>query len=342
MKIWNGFQKGVNLGGWFSQCDHTEERYDTFIKDEDFTVIKSWGADHVRLPIDYELLEDENAEPVESGYARLQHVIDVCRENSLNLIFDLHKTAGFSFDANEGEAGFFESEKYQERFCRLWERIAERFGNNDDMLAFELLNEVTEQSYRDTWNRIADTCIGRIRALAPKIHILVGGYWHNSARSVKDIAVSYDENIVYNFHCYEPLIFTHQGANWIVGMDPEFRMPVTASFGEMDEAAKANGAVSFAIFEAFSPETTLSSDFFKDFMAEAVRTAEKHDVLLYCGEFGVIDRATPEDTVEWYKMIHEAFEEYGIGHAAWSYRQMDFGLSDGRMDSVRAELLRWL
>ena len=41
-------------------------------------------------------------------------------------------------------------------------------------------------------------------------------------------------------------------------------------------------------------------------------------------------------------MIHTAFEKYGIGRAAWSYRQMDFGLSDARMDGVRAELVKVL
>ena len=30
------------------------------------------------------------------------------------------------------------------------------------------------------------------------------------------------------------------------------------------------------------------------------------------------------------------------GRAAWSYRQMDFGLSDPRMDAVRPALLRYL
>ena len=63
------------------------------------------------------------------------------------------------------------------------------------------------------------------------------------------------------------------------------------------------------------------------------------NVPLYCGEYGVIDCASPEDALEWFRMIHEAFEHYGIGRAAWSYRQMDFGLSDPRMDDVRAELL---
>ena len=31
MKKLEGFQHGINLGGWLSQCDYTEERYSTFI-----------------------------------------------------------------------------------------------------------------------------------------------------------------------------------------------------------------------------------------------------------------------------------------------------------------------
>ena len=155
MRQFKGFQRGVNLGGWYSQCDHSEQRYDTFIRDDDFAVIRSWGADHVRVPVDYELLEDEAGKPRESGYVRLEHTVALCRANGLNMVLDLHKTAGFSFDPGEQEAGFFENETYQERFFRLWERIAEHFRSYSDMLAFELLNEVTEQAYCDTWNRIA-------------------------------------------------------------------------------------------------------------------------------------------------------------------------------------------
>ncbi len=176
MKIWQGYQKGVNLGGWFSQCVHTEEHYDSFITEADLPIIKSWGADHVRLPIDYELLEDADGAPRENGYERLARVIAACRDNGLNIVLDLHKTAGFSFDKGEGESGFFENEKYQERFCALWERIARRFGRSADTVAFELLNEVTEKEYCGEWNRIAAACINRIRAVAPDVTIIVGGY----------------------------------------------------------------------------------------------------------------------------------------------------------------------
>ena len=341
MKAWLGFQKGVDLGGWFSQCVHTAEHYDSFIKEEDFGVIASWGADHVRLPVDYDLLEGADGAPKEEGFLRLSRAANAAKANGLNMIIDLHKAAGFSFDPDEGETGFFENAALQERFCALWERLAERFGG-EKHLAFELLNEVTEKRYGPVWNHIASECIRRIRAFAPETPILVGGYYHNSAVAVRDIDVPLDGNIVYNFHCYEPLIFTHQGAGWIPTMDPAFRISVRSPYCEMDAAARVMAAESCAGLDKLPPNGRLDAGFFMDFMREAAETADKAGVPLYCGEYGVIDRASPEDALEWYKLINAAFRFYGIGRAAWSYRLMDFGLADERMDGVRKELVKYL
>ena len=52
MKEFKGFKKGVNLGGWLSQCDYREEHLESFITEEDFKRIASWGVDHVRVPIE--------------------------------------------------------------------------------------------------------------------------------------------------------------------------------------------------------------------------------------------------------------------------------------------------
>ena len=37
-----GFYRGVDLGGWFSQCDYSEDRMDHFITEKDFRVIAGW------------------------------------------------------------------------------------------------------------------------------------------------------------------------------------------------------------------------------------------------------------------------------------------------------------
>lgn len=113
----------------------------------------------------------------------------------------------------------------QERFYKLWEHIAKRYAVSDGSIAFELLNEVTEQSYKDIWNSIIKNCIERIRRIAPDTYILVGGYWQNSPDAVPDLEVPYDDKVIYNFHCYDPLMFTHQGAYWVENMDKNFRLP---------------------------------------------------------------------------------------------------------------------
>lgn len=310
-----GFYRGINLGGWLSQCDYSEERLNYFITEPDFEKIASWGLDHVRIPIDYNVLENEDGSFKESGFARIAKALELAGKYGLKAIIDLHKTAGFSFDEGEQETGFFDSDKYQERFYRLWEELAKHFGKDTENVAFELLNEVTEQRFSDTWNRVSCECIKRIRAYAPDTLILLGSYWNNSPEAVKDLEKPYDNKVIYNFHCYSPMEFTHQGAPWVKDLTD-----TKTNFEDMD----------------------ITPEFFEKLFAEAMETAKNNGTSLYCGEYGVIDRAAPEDALKWFKVINSVFEKYKIARAAWSYKEMDFGLSDSRMDGVREELIKYL
>ncbi|MCR4896017.1 MAG: glycoside hydrolase family 5 protein [Lachnospiraceae bacterium] len=341
MREFKGFEHGVDLGGWFSQCDHTKERYDTFVTEADFATIASWGLDHVRLPIDYELVEDAEGNEIPEGYDRIRKALELAGKNHLNVILDLHKTFGYSFDEGYGESGFFDNPALQERFCALWERLAKAFSGYGDALAFELLNEVTKKEYSDTWNKVAAECIARIRKILPEVKILIGGYYNNSIVALKDLDAPADENIVYNFHCYDPLVFTHQGAGWVSSMPADFRLSLDSTYGEMADASDrvCPGTCDLRDFPA---DEKFGVAYFDKCFADAVRIAEERNVPLYCGEYGVIDLASPEETVRWYRFISECFNKYKIGRAAWNYRQMDFGLSDDRLAGVREELLKLL
>ncbi len=317
MKKMIGFNKGVNFGGWLSQCNYEKEHLDTFITENDFKIAASWGLDHIRVPFDYNILENEDGSFSEEGFAYLDMAVNACKANGLNLILDLHKTAGFSFDYYaENESGFFDSQEYQERFYRLWEEVARRYGSLTPNVAFELLNEVTDADFIGAWNRIANECIRRIRKIAPNILILVGSYWNNSAATVQYLDAPYDENVFYNMHCYEPLKFTHQGAYWTTDIIPEERM-------------------------AFE-ESVTSEEYFEELFSTAIAKAEKHGSGLYCGEYGCIDVVSPEDTIKWYRTINAVFRKHDIGRAAWNYKAMDFGLSDDRLKDVHDELINLL
>ena len=311
-----GIRRGVNLGGWLSQCNYSAERLNHFIQAENIAQIASWQVDHVRIPVDYNVLEDDRGGYDAPGWERLDWALSECGKYGLKVIIDLHKTAGFSFDAGEKEGGFFDNGKYQERFYCLWEEIARRYGQRSETVMFELLNEVTDPGFIDAWNRISNEAIRRIRVLAPDTYILVGSYHNNSAPAVKDLAPPADERVVYNFHCYDPFIYTHQGAKWVKEL-------ADSPFVPFEESGATEG-----MFEArFAP---------------AIEAAEKYGAPLYCGEYGVIDKVPAEDAIKWYRVINAVFEKHGIARAAWSYKQMDFGLSDPYWDGVRDELVKLL
>jgi hypothetical protein len=61
--------------------------------------------------------------------------------------------------------------------------------------------------------------------------------------------------------------------------------------------------------------------------------------MLYCGEYGVNELADPESAVNWYKDIHTVLDKYGIGRAMWSYKGMDFGLSDGLLSCITDKIV---
>ena len=56
----------------------------------------------------------------------------------------------------------------------------------------------------------------------------------------------------------------------------------------------------------------------------------------------MIDIASPEDTLRWYRAIHAVFERHNIARCSWTYKGMDFGLVEPRYDGVRDELIKLL
>ncbi len=346
MRIFEGYQKGINLGGWLSQCvSYDEKHFDEFITKKDIEKIASFGLDHIRVPVDYDVFMKETSEQDvinEKGMSHIEDCIGWCRETGLNMILDLHKAKGYMFDSQAvADADlFFKDEMLQESFYETWEMFAEKFGKYHDMLAFELLNEVVNADYEDKWNEIAGNTIKRIRRIAPDSYIIVGGVHYNNVFKVAGISVPIDDKIIYNFHCYEPLCFTHQKAYWVEGMKDDFDMtypePLEVYRKKTEEFASDHmGAVYNECLEG-------EGNFFDKLFDGAVRFAESKNVPLYCGEYGVIDRAPVADSLRWIKDINEGFKKFGIGRALWNYKNKDFGLMDEHYDPIREEMIKYL
>ena len=119
MTSFTGYTHGVNLGGWLSQTDDmTKAHYDTFITEKDIAYIAELGLDHVRVPVDYMVFENEDGSEIEDGYSYIDKCIAWCRQYNLHMILDIHKTYGYSFDPldDTDKKAFFYDKTTQARF----------------------------------------------------------------------------------------------------------------------------------------------------------------------------------------------------------------------------------
>ncbi len=341
MRVFEGFMHGVNLGGWISQMDYeTREHYESFITEKDIEYIASLGLDHVRVPVDYIVLEEEDGTIIEEGYKYLDNCLEWCKKNSLRMIIDVHRTFGYTFDplVKENKTEFFTNEQMQDRFYELWRRIATRYGEESQWVAFELLNEIVEQEISDEWNEIALKTIKIIRDIAPDTWIIYGGTRYNSVVSVPHLVNPKDDKVVYTFHCYEPLAFTHQGAYWIDDMPRDFRIEYPKSLGEYREiSAKLPKTVAGAIMEYDTPDAEES--YFEAIFECAIKKAQEDDMPLYCGEYGVIDLADDESKMRWLITMKNVLDKYNIGRAYWNYKAKDFGIVDIEDEAVQRRLV---
>ncbi|MCR4692091.1 MAG: glycoside hydrolase family 5 protein [Lachnospiraceae bacterium] len=343
MKRFEGFMKGVNLGGWISQfATYDTKHFETFITKEDIDTIASLGFDHVRVPVDYNVLQDEEGAIIESGFTYLKNVLSWCRSKGLHMLIDLHECYGYSFDPLKKDMDrekFFYDEALQKRFLDLWKVIAETFRDDTDLVAFEPLNEVVSDRVVEAWNDLLARYIHMMREIVPKAYLIVGGVCYNNVLSVPLLKVPLDDHIVYNFHCYEPMVFTHQGAYWIEQMPADFRIAYPEDVDTYRKYSKVyDPNLAGAVFKDDLKE--LGPTFFEGIFAPAIEAAERDNVSLYCGEYGVIDLAENTSKLRWLKDIHSVFEKYGIGHALWNYKEKDFGLVDDSFASIKEEFIK--
>lgn len=334
------FVRGVNLGGWLSQYPvYDHDHFRTFITRRDLQQIAAWGLDHVRLPVDYPVIESDEAVGAarEDGYEYIDRCIEWCADAGLAVIIDLHEAPGFTFrnDLEEGDAAantLFTHPAVQDRFVALWETIVRRYADAAVPIVFELLNEVTLPDNR-LWNPLVSRTVAAIRAIAPQAVIMIGGTHNNAVSGLDGLVEIDDPNVVYTFHTYEPLYFTHQNAPWDAGPREWGGAPSYPGYLEgLGEWLAANPQHNKAGLEQV--DRRMDRELLADVVAPAVAFSARTGHEVYCGEFGVADWVDPASRRAWLTDILGLLRDNGIGFALWTYKAMDFGLVDLHGDVV--------
>jgi endoglucanase len=124
--------------------------------------------------------------------------------------------------------------------------------------------------------------------------------------------------VVYNFHFYEPMAETHQGAPWTHGGERALAgvaYPVDEAAKAAQLAALADPAARKVLGDYHANRAWLASR-----MAKAVNWGRANHVPLTCNEFGVYTRVSPPDSrYRWIGDVRQLCEEAGIGWCMWDY-----------------------
>jgi len=339
---------GINLGRWISQYKLFDRRhFESFIGADDIRRISDWGFDHIRLPVDYKVLEGDAGPDVypDSGFVYLDRCLSWCQDAGMRVIFDVHRAPGYSFtntlEAERTEENtLFSDPSCRARFIHLWEVLARRYaGAAEDVLAFELLNEIVLAD-GSAWNETAQQTVRRIREIEPERLIIIGGNNYGAVDELVNIRVNPDSNLLYTFHFYEPLAVTHQKAYWVVEMEKYGR---TISYpGEVGDLAEFIAAEYPEHINRYKNSfgRKLNRDFLSEMLEPARQFIADRGEPVYCGEFGVIDRAPGQTRINWTRDYIDVLNELKIGYAYWTYKQMDFGLVDRNGEVLNEEIVR--
>ena len=310
-------QHGINTSMWFAQANnYSVQRLETFTTPKDIKLIAEMGFDHCRLSIASKpLLEWERAGHETPFMQQLDKVVHEMLAQHLSVIIDVHPSSQFKATLCQGQAGV-------ENFARLWHALAAHFAPVDpNHIFFEMLNE-PEQSDPYRWQGIQATLVQTIRQVAPDNTIIAAGAHYSGLPDLLVMEPLDDPNIIYTFHDYLPMHFTHQGATWAGSA-------LQSLHGIPYPSTPEN------IAPKLSQEPTLASQFSLDqygedhwdaqridnYISFAAKWSKLHHVPVYCGEFGVYRAfAPPAARAAWLHDMRAAMEKYHIGWAMWDYQ----------------------
>ncbi len=334
-------RRGINLSMWYAQTsDHSAARIESYTTEADFKLIRSLGFDHVRLSIDPEPLiaEAQSGSLRPEALARLDKSLAQLNAAGLNVILDIHPEEAWKDKLVLGDDA-------AARFFAFWTSFATHFASTDpEKVFFEVMNEPQmEDWYR--WQGIQARAVARIRTVAPRHTIIATASGYSKIDSLLALEPVRDENVIYTFHEYDPMWFTHQGANWgtqgwvfLRGVpypsNPENIQAVLSQ--QPDERIRL-------YVQRYGLERWDASRLGAEVAAMA-EWAQRRGVPLYCGEFGVYRAYTnPAQRVVWISDVRNALESKHIGWAMWDY-QADFGLvtKSGSATVVDQDVLRAL
>jgi endoglucanase len=338
--------RGISLPYWFWNGPDDPGDVERTIRPADLLFLRSLGFNVVRIPIDlYPLLDTGRPDtPRADRLALVEWGIERALAADLAVLVDLHNAVpdkegtGFGTRLERDDA-------FVDAFLAFWQGFAARLAHVDPArLLLELLNEPVFDVDPGRWNTLLPRVVAAARAGAPAHTFIVAGTGWGSLDGLLALDPVADDNVLYNFHYYEPFVFTHQGADWTwdavrslhdvpYPLDPDGVGSLVDAYDSRD-TGDALGDPGEGRWDAVRIGLELD---------RAVSWAQLHGVRLICTEFGVYQRVAPTDArARWLTDVRTALEARRIPWLMWAY-DTDFGLwtldQDGQPLGLDAEVV---
>lgn len=255
------------------------------------TYIKSQGFDTIRVPVSYlDHMEEDGVTIKTEWLDRVQEVVDWCVEEDLFIIINIHHEGDWLLNASKDYEGTME------RYTKIWTQIAERFGDYNEKLIFESMNEI---GFDDLGTQKGCELISKINAEFVKLirssgkrngerYLLLAGYWTDVDRTcTAEYTVPEDDRIMVSVHYYSPSTFAIADLTSTWGYQE--------TWGTEEDLKYLNGQ-----FEKLKA-------WFVD-----------KGIPVIVGEYGVIDKnKDEEDRIYWFECVTRTALEYGCCPVVW-------------------------
>jgi hypothetical protein len=243
---------------------------------------------------------------LDAALVKTDQVLDSAVRHHVKVVVDLHSPPGGKFPST---GSLFLDPRAQEHFVEVWKKMARRFRGQSAIWGFDLVNEPNDDNTApgcQDWQGLALAAGRAVREIDPGRTLIVEPAKNGGPAGWTYFNPLPLERVVYSFHFYDPLRFTHQKV-----------------FNPKDSAVGYPGVIDG---EAWDRETMLRA------MQPAIDFSRRYRVHMYVGEFSAIRWAPGAD-----RYLADAigiFEEQGWDWSYHAYREwqgwsLEIGTDEG-------------